>query len=258
MVRTSTASSATKADVAQPPIHRYKGQPVRNKILFALPRDEWAAILAKLEFVSLPTRTVLNEIGEPIEWAFFLNDGLASVLNIMANGSKTIEVGLCGSEGFVGIPLTVGFSSSSTRVIMQVGGSGFRLSAKDVVVALRECPKLAKSLQRFAQEMALQSSQVAACNGLHEVEERLARWLLMSQDRLGGNLVPLTQQFLAHILGTRRASVTVAASMLERAGLITHKRGSVSVESRSCLEDAACECYGMMTRQVKKWQSEAR
>jgi CRP-like cAMP-binding protein len=97
----------------------------------------------------------------------------------------------------------------------------------------------------------LRSSQVAACNRLHEVEERLARWLLMSQDRLAGDLVPLTQDFLAHMLGTRRASVTVAAGILQKAGLITYKRGVVRIESRTQLEEATCECYGIMTRQIK-------
>jgi CRP-like cAMP-binding protein len=114
-----------------------------------------------------------------------------------------------------------------------------------------------KSIQRFGQEMASQSSQVAACNRLHEVDERLARWLLMSQDRLNGGIVPLTQEFLAHMLGTRRASVTVAAGILQKAGLIAYTRGRVEILDREMLEDAACECYGVMVRQVKKWHAES-
>jgi CRP-like cAMP-binding protein len=209
-----------------------------------------------LKFVSFPVRKVLDETGEAINFAFFMNHGLASILTIMAHG-KSVEVGLCGKEGFVGLPLTAGFQTSPNRVIVQVAGSGFRVSAKDLVVALRECPKLATSLQRFAQEMALQSAQVAACNRLHEVEERLARWLLMSQDRLGGKVVPLTQEFLAHMSGTRRASVTVAAGILQKAGLITYTRGSVRIESRTKLEAAVCECYVIMTKQIKKGHAEA-
>ena len=104
--------------------------------------------------------------------------------------------------------------------------------------------------------MAVQSAQVAACNRLHEVEERLARWLLMSQDRLGGDSVPLTQEFLAHMLGTRRASVTVAAGILQKAGLIDYSRGNVKIKSRAKLEEASCECYGMMTEQIEKWRIE--
>jgi CRP-like cAMP-binding protein len=113
------------------------------------------------------------------------------------------------------------------------------------------------ALARFSQEMGFQAAQVAACNRLHEMDERLARWLLMSQDRLGGNVLPLTQDYLSHMLGTRRASVTVAAGILQKAGLITHKRGAVTIEDRTRLEEASCECYGILTEQIKKWQSEA-
>ncbi len=139
---------------------------------------------------------------------------------------------------------------------MQVGGNAYRVSAADLRTALRTCPVLERMLNRYAQELGIQATQVAACNRLHEVSERLARWLLMSQDRLGGNLVPLTQEFLAHMLGTRRASVTVAAGMLQKAGLIAYKRGSVSVKSRRGLEGASCECYKIITRQARAWQNE--
>jgi CRP-like cAMP-binding protein len=208
-----------------------------------------------LKFVLLPTPKVLNERAERIKYAFFLNDGLASILSIMADG-KSVEVGLSGREGFVGVPLAFGFETSPTRVIMQVAGSGFRITAKDLLLALRECPILATALRRFSQELTLQASQIAACNRLHEVDERLARWLLMSQDRLGGDDVPLTQAFLAHMLGTRRASVTVAAGILRKAGLIKYVRGEVKIESRIGLEKTACECYKTLVAQVQKWRTE--
>ncbi len=254
MDRVST--SLPKKAIASPASNGVNGQQVHNKILLALPDQERAAVFSKLEFVALPTSTVLNEVGEPIKFAYFLNEGLASILSITTDG-KSVEVGLSGREGFVGIPLTAGFNSSPTRVIMQVAGSGFRLAARDLIAALRECPKLATSLQRFAQEVALQASQVAACNRLHEVDERLARWLLMSQERIGGDLIPLTQEFLAHMLGTRRASVTVAAGMLQKAGLITYTRGAVKIKNQAQLENAACECYTILTQQIKKWRAEA-
>jgi CRP-like cAMP-binding protein len=251
-----TSVHRPKKSVTKPAVNGINGQQVQNKILLSLPKRERAALFLKLTFVSLPIRTVLNQIGEPIEFGYFVNDGLASVRSIMGDG-KSVEVGLCGKEGFVGVPLVAGFSTSPTRVIVQVAGSAFRVSAKDLLAAARKCPELANALQRFTQELGLQSSQAAACNRLHEVDERLARWLLMSQDRLGSDdVVPLTQEFLAHILGTRRASVTVAAGMLQKAGLITYKRGAVKVESRPGLEDATCECYGIMTEQMKKWQAE--
>lgn len=249
--------SRPKKSTSKSADERIDGQSIRNGILLALPSDERAALFSKLEFVSLPVRTVLNEVGKPIQFAYFMNDGLASILSISSK-AKSVEVGLCGREGFVGLPLVAGFGTSPTRAIVQVAGSAFRITSKNLVAALRECPRLAVALQRFVQEMALQSSQVAACNRLHEVDERLARWLLMSQDRLDGNNVALTQEFLAHMLGTRRASVTVAAGVLQKAGLITYKRGAVKIESRRRLEKAACECYEILIRQLKNWRAEAR
>jgi CRP-like cAMP-binding protein len=231
------------------------GREVQNKILLSLPNEECGKVFSKLEYVALPVRTVLNESGERIKEAYFVNGGLASVLNMMADG-KSVEVGLCGSEGFVGVPLCAGFATSPARVIMQVAGSGFRLKAEDFQAALRDCPTLATAAYRFSQEMALQSAQVATCNRLHEIDARLARWLLMSQDRLGGDIVELTQEFLAHMLGTRRASVTIAAGVLQKAKIITYKRGVVKIASRAHLEQATCECYGIMKRQIAKWRSE--
>ena len=231
------------------------GQAVRNKILLSLPSRECALILQKLEYVPLPTHSVLNEAEEVIRYGFFINDGLSSVLNVMTDG-KSVEVGLNGPEGFVGTPLVAGFKTSPMSVVMQVGGSAFRISAAQMTAALSQCPQLAMTMNRFVQELGLQTQQIAACNRLHEVEERLARWLLMCQDRIGGEVVPLTQQFLAHMLATRRASVTVAAGILQKAGLITYVRGVVTIKNREMLEDASCECYDVLIRQSLKWRGE--
>jgi CRP-like cAMP-binding protein len=228
---------------------------VHNSILLGLPKRECSAVMSKLEFERLPAHSVLAEAGQAMKFVYFVNDGLASVLNVLQSG-KSVEVGLCGFEGFVGLPLIAGFESSPNQIIMQVAGSAFKLSAKDFAAALKSCPTLATSLSRFAQEMGLQSAQIAACNRLHSVDERLARWLLMSQDRIGGALIPLTQEFLSHMLATRRASVTSAAGVLQKAGLITYSRGLVKVENRSKLEAATCECYAAMKRQTKKLHAE--
>ena len=139
---------------------------------------------------------------------------------------------------------------------MQIAGDGFRIAARDVAQALRQCPMLAVRLQRYVQMLAMQGTQVAACNRLHEVDERLARWLLMCQDRIGSNFVPLTQEFLAHMLGTRRASVTVAAGMLQKAGLITYSRGHVNIIDRTRLESAILRMLCDHAQQDKKWRSE--
>jgi CRP-like cAMP-binding protein len=230
---------------------------LHNTILLKLPRTEYDLIFPKLKFVELPTQTVLNEMGAPIDFAWFVNGGLGSILNVMSTG-KSVEVGLSGHEGFVGIPLIAGLRTSPTRIVMQVAGSGYKIGAKAFADVLGRCPQLAKRLQRYGQELALQATHVAACNRLHEVEQRLARWLLMSQDRLGGDVVPLTQQFLAHMLGTRRASVTVAAGILQDAGFITYTRGKVKIKSRRHLEKASCECYAIIRQQSRRWQNEAR
>jgi CRP-like cAMP-binding protein len=234
-----------------------RGDTVENKILLALTPKDRSAVMAQLEAVDLPTHTVLHEPERPIQFVYFLNDGLASILTIMPGG-KSVEVGLAGRDGFVGASLLAGLRSSPTRVVMQVGGHGFRMKAHDVKNTLHECPGLEKGLLHHAQELTMQATQIAACNRLHEVSQRLARWLLMSQDRLGGRLVPLTQQYLAHMLGTRRASVTVAARKLQKSSVISYSRGVVTVKDRRKLEGASCACYRILRRQAQLWQREAK
>jgi CRP-like cAMP-binding protein len=228
-----------------------------NGILRRLPRKEFKAIFPKLEFVPLPLHSVLNEAAKPIVYCYFLSCGLASILAVLGSG-KIVEVGLTGAEGFVGLPLVAGLNSSASRVIVQVAGSAFRISARNMISVLGVCPTLRESLGQFGQEVGVQSAQIAACNRLHNANQRLARWLLMSQDRLGGNQVRLTQEFLAHMLGMRRASVTVALGFLQRARLIGYVRGAVMIEDRLGLEAAACECYASITQQHKRWQKESK
>ena len=234
----------------------HDGHSMHNEILVGLPKKECEAVFANLEFVEMRLHDVLNEMGEPIKYCYFVNSGLASILNVMSDG-KSVEVGLTGKDGFVGLPVVVGLNTSANRVVTQIAGTAFRISARKMADVLRRCPQLERALNRYSQTLALQSTQVAACNRLHEVEERLARWLLMSQDRIGSDSIPLTQDFLAHMLGTRRASVTVAAGILQKAGLITYARGAVKIVNRENLEDATCECYEVITRQARNWQKES-
>jgi CRP-like cAMP-binding protein len=249
-------SAVSRISPSQPTISGMDGQSMLNEILLGLPRSECVVLFPYLKYVPVPTHHVLHEAGQTITHAYFLNSGLASVLNVMKDG-RSVEVGLAGKEGFVGLPLVVGLSTSPTRVVAQVAGSAFRISAFDLKQVLRQCPKLLQELNRFSQRMTMQATQVAACNRHHEVEGRLARLLLMSQDRLGGNLVPLTQEFLAYMLGTRRASVTVAAGILQKEGLISYTRGVVNVVNRAELEVASCECYQSMVVQSGNWQKES-
>ncbi len=231
------------------------GNHIHNEILLGLPPKERDAVFPKLEFVRLKIHHVLHEPGDTLKSAYFCNAGMISILSVFADG-KSVEVGLVGKEGFVGLPLVAGFRTSPTRAIAQIEGSAFRIDAETLTEMLPQCPYLERQLQQFSQIMAMQGTQVAACNRLHEVEERLARWLLMSADRIGSDAVPLTQEFLGQMLGTRRSSVTVAAGILQKAGLIAYTRGDVQITDRPKLEQAACECYGIMQQQIKEWRSE--
>jgi CRP-like cAMP-binding protein len=242
-----------KLDGQSPPV--IDAQVVENEILLSLPQKERDLIFPQLTFVDLRTHDVLHEPGEAIKFGYFPNKGLVSILTVLAEG-KSVEVGLTGKDGFVGLPLIVGFSSGPTQAVVQIAGNGFRIAASGIA-SFPQCPTLVNRLQRYVQMLAMQGTQVAACNRLHEVEERLARWLLMCQDRIGSTYVPLTQEFLAHMLGTRRASVTVAAGLLQKAGLITYSRGRVNIVDRDRLESACCECYEIMQQQDQRWRTES-
>ena len=232
------------------------GSHIHNSILRELPRDEFGIVLPKLELVRLQPRQVLHDAGDNLRSAYFCNTGLISVLSVLSDG-KTVEVGLVGKEGLVGLPLIAGFRTSATRAVVQIEGTALRVDADSLALILRQCPRLERKLQQFSQIMAMQATQIAACNRLHEVEERLARWLLMSADRVGTTSLGLTQEVLGQMLGTRRSSVTVAAGILQKAGLISYTRGDVRIVQRAKLEQAACECYGLMLRQVEVWQSQS-
>ena len=225
---------------------------VGNDILRDLPAEEQNLILSKLEPVTLKIHDVLHEPGETIKFGYFPDSGIVSILSVLSDG-KSVEVGLIGREGFVGLPLAVGFHSSPTRAICQASGTGWRIAASTFIQVLPQCPKLEKALDRYSLTLGMQASQVAACNRLHEVDARMARWLLMCHDRLGHDSVPLTQEFLSQMLGIRRASVTVAAGILQRAGLIHSARGVVTIVNRKGLEDLSCECYGIINQQMQRW-----
>jgi CRP-like cAMP-binding protein len=231
------------------------GKDVGNLILRGLPRKESAQLFPLLEFLRLKLHQVLHEPGEVIRSGYFLNNGLGSVLTTQPNG-KTVEVGLIGKEGFVGLPVVFGFKTSGLRVVTQGEGTANRIDVDSLLRILPMCPVLEKRLLRFSMMLGMQSTQLAACNRLHDVVERLARWLLMSQDRIGGTTLPLTQEFLSQMLGVRRASVTVAAGSLQKEGWIRYSRGSVSILDRTQLESATCDCYQVIERQKAKWQAE--
>lgn len=181
------------------------GKGIGNLLLLAIPPQEWAQLSPSLELVRLKLHQVLHEAGEAIKSVYFLNNGLASVLTVLPDG-KSVEVGLIGKEGFVGLPVIFGFKTSPLRVMIQSDATAYRVDVQSLRKILPDCPALEKQLQRFTMILGMQSTQIAACNRLHDVEERLARWLLMSHDRIGGDTMPLTQEFLGQMLGTRRST----------------------------------------------------
>jgi CRP-like cAMP-binding protein len=233
-----------------------RAKQIYNEVLRELPRNEFESVFPKLELVRLQPRQVLHDAGDTLKSAYFCNSGLISILSVLSDG-KTVEVGLVGREGLVGLPLIAGFRTSATRSVVQIVGTALRVDGEAFAVLLRQCPHLERKLQQFSQIMAMQATQIAACNRLHDVEARLARWLLMSADRVGATSLGLTQEVLGQMLGARRSSVTVAAGVLQKAGLIAYTRGDVRIVQRTKLEQAACECYGLMRRQVELWQGQA-
>jgi CRP-like cAMP-binding protein len=228
---------------------------IGNLILSGLPPQERAKLSPSLEFVRLNLHHVMHEAGEVMRSAYFLNNGLGSVLTVMPDG-KSVEVGLIGNEGFVGSAIAFDFKTSPLRVVVQADATAYRVDVPTLRKLLPECPVLEKRIQRFAMTLAMQSTQLAACNRLHDVEERLARWLLMSHDRIGGETMPLTQEFLGQMLGTRRSSVSVAASILQKAGMITYTRGNVTIVDEPKLAEAACDCYQIIQDQKNTWLAE--
>jgi len=231
------------------------GKELGNLILLALPQNEFTQIFPSLEFVRLNLHHLMHEAGEVIKSAYFLNNGMASVLTVLPDG-KSVEVGLIGKEGFVGSPVIFGFKTSPLRVVIQADATAYRVDVTTLMKFLPGCPELEKQIQRFAMVLGTQSTQLAACNRLHDVEERLARWLMMSHERIGSATMPLTQEFLGQMLGTRRSSVSVAASVLQKAGMITYTRGNVTILDKPKLTEAACDCYDIIQRQRANWQAE--
>lgn len=218
------------------------GKSVNNVILLAASDSDYRTLRPHLEYVALPNRLVLHEAGGKVDFAYFPNRGLVSLVVAMEDG-KTAEAGVVGNEGFIGIPAAVGLSTSPLQAVVQIKGHGFRIQAGALQRALESTPHLQLLLSRYAVVQGMQIAQTAACNRLHNIEQRLARWLLTTQDRVESEFLPITHDFLATMLGTNRSSVTLAAGILQRKKLIEYTRGAVTIVNRKKLESSACECY---------------
>jgi CRP-like cAMP-binding protein len=216
-----------------------------NHLLASLPIDVYERLAPHLKKVDLELRQVLYEPTEPMDIVYFPNQSMVSLVQVMENGS-TIEAGVVGNDGMVGYPVYLGGKSSSSRAVVQIPGSAIALDAAILKAEFDRCGDLHTLLLRYSQALLAQISQTAACNRFHPTEERLARWLLQSQDALRSPDLELTQDFLASMLGTRRASITLAAGKLQQAGLIHYNRGFIRIVNRDGLEAAACECYNVV------------
>jgi len=252
----SAAIPITKT-VIQPRISDNGNRVFSGEILGRIPHSELDLIRSRLEYAPFRSHQVLHEAGGKIAFAYFIENGLVSVVNIQPDG-KSVEVALIGCGGFAGLPIVDGFTTSPNRLITQADGTAYRIAGNTLRELLPHCPQLNVELHRYGQRLAMQAMQIAACNGLHEVEERLARWLLMSQDLLGSDELPLTQHLLGQMLGTRRSSVSLAAGALSRAGIISYRRGRVTVLDKGKLQDAACQCYQVIKQQLGNWAAETQ
>jgi CRP-like cAMP-binding protein len=213
-----------------------------NRLLARLPQEEFGLLLPHLTAVDLPVRKQLERRNKLIEAAYFIEHGFASVV---ANGTgRSIEVGLVGREGMTGLSIILGSDRSPHETFMQIGGDGQRISSADLRRAIAQSPALHRALLLYCHAFMIQTAQTALANGRSKMEERLARWLLMAQDRLDGDDVPLTHEFLSVMLGVRRPGVTVALSLLEKKGLVHAKRSAVVIINREGLRKISNGAYG--------------
>lgn len=215
-----------------------------NHLLDSLPASEREALMAHMRPAHLTVKTVLFDPGQVIAAVHFPIDGVISLVTPLADGN-IVEVATIGNEGIVGVPLVAG-GSLAVRAISQVGGRTLRMDAPTFVAELEHLTGFRRLVQRYIQALFGQISQAAACNRLHSNEERLSRWLLMSHDRVGMDAFPITHEFLGQMLGSRRATVTLSAGLLQAAGLIKYHRGRVTIVDRPGLEGVSCECYGII------------
>lgn len=222
-----------------------EGKQVINRVLLAMPDDEYELMRADLTHIDLPSHLSLHEPTQKIEFVYFPNRGMVSQVVVTKDG-RTVEVGVVGKEGYVGAGLATGLSRSSVREVIQIAGDGFRMMGNALERILQSAPQLRTLLNRHTGLQGMQVAQTAACNRLHDIQQRLARWLLMTQDRVDSGVLAITHDFIATMMGTDRSTVSLAASVMQKDGIIDYARGEVKILNRRKLERSACECYGVI------------
>jgi len=225
--------------------------PLQNRLLAALPMDEWQSWRPKLEHVQLSLGQILYESGCAQSHVYFPVNSIISLLYVMEDGASA-EIAVVGNEGMVGVSLLLGGESTPSRAVVQSAGDAFRVNAGTIKDAFNEAGPLQHLLLRYTQALITQMAQTAVCNRHHSLDQQLCRWLLLSLDRLEGSELQMTQELIANMLGVRREGVTAAALKLQAAGLIRYARGRVHVLDRAGLEERTCECYRVVKREYDR------
>ena len=217
-------------------------EPVENRLLAALPSDEYERLRPSLQRVSFSLGEVVYEFGGHLEYVFFPTNSIVSLLYTMENGNSA-EMGLTGNDGVVGIALFMGGGTMPNRAVVQSAGEALQMKAKTLQNEFARGGKFQYLLLRYTQALITQISQTAVCNRLHSVEQQLCRWLLLSHDRINTDELIMTQDLIANMLGVRREGVTVAAGRLQDIGALSYVRGHITILDRQKMEETVCECY---------------
>jgi CRP-like cAMP-binding protein len=225
--------------------------PIPNKLLAALPNTEYERLRPHLQKMEMRQGEILYNPGDRIDYVYFPHSGIISLVMILKDGDS-VEVGVVGREGMCGISVVLGDDRSPSQAIVQIPNGATRLKAQVLRDNLKPGAELSNLLQRFILASFQRTSQTAACNRNHHVGERLAFWLLTCQDSVGNNNLKLTQDFIAEMLGTRRAGVSEAAMTLQGLGLIQYRRGQINILDRAGLEEFSCECYGVVRQEFDR------
>jgi len=225
-----------------------------NQILSVLPRHQYPALFSHLQPVNLKRDEILYDLAGPIMSVFFITSGMVSLLAITEDGSTT-QVGMVGDEGLVGIPAILGINKAPYQVTVQIPGRALRLNADILLSEFVRGGPLQEILLRYIHSLLCQIAQSAACNRFHKIEQRLCRWLLISQDRSRSKDLRLTQEALSHMLGASRTNVTKAAAALKAAGLIDYRHGTLRIVNRQRLEKLSCECYRIITEEIGSFRA---
>jgi len=224
----------------------------QNRLLAQLSPEVYRKIALDLEPVSVQMGQVISEVGDRVKHLYFPSKNTMLSLLCTSAEANAVEVGVTGWEGFVGFAPLLGAETSPHQVIAQIPGAAVRISVRAAQKFVRESPDLHSLLLRYVQAVIVQISQTALCNRIHSVEERLARWALVNQDRTDHHQLPLTHEFLARMLGVNRSTVSLTAATLQRAGVVRYTRGKFTILDRKRLEEVACDCYRVVSEQYKR------